>query len=85
MNSEVLMRDVATTLESTHFNGAPDVDIRNPYLHDPTMPKQVDVPMTDSDNEMDDEEHYDERFQLVEPNSDENEFGNTEFKDLVLA
>jgi hypothetical protein len=33
--------------------------------------------MSDSDDEMDDEEHYDEGFQLAEPNSDENECGNT--------
>jgi len=49
------------------------------------MPKQVDAPMTDSDDETDDEEHSDEGFQLVEPNIDENEFGNTELEDLVLA
>jgi hypothetical protein len=49
------------------------------------MPKQVDAPMLDFDNETDDEEHYDERSQLVEPNGDDNEFGNTKLKDLVLA
>jgi len=85
MNSKALMRDVATALESTHLNGAPDMATRNPYLYDPIMPKQVDMPMLDFDNEMDDEEHYDERFQLAEPNGDENEFGNTELEDLVLA
>jgi hypothetical protein len=41
--------------------------------------------MSNYDNETDDEEHYDERFQLAEPNGDENEFGNTELEDLVLA
>jgi hypothetical protein len=85
MNSEALMRDVVVPLKSTHLNGAPDVDTKNPYLYDPTMPKQVDARLTDSDDETDDEKHYDEGFQLVEPNNDENEFGNTELEDLVLA
>jgi hypothetical protein len=39
MTSEALMRDVAATLESTYFNGALDVAIRNPYLYDPILPK----------------------------------------------
>jgi len=31
--------------------------------------------MSNSDNETDDEEHYDERFQLAEPNGDEMSLG----------
>jgi hypothetical protein len=34
---------------------------------------------------MDDKEDYDEGSQLAEPNGDENEFGNIELEDLVLA
>ncbi len=85
MNSKTLMWDVVAALENTHLNGALDMVTRNPYLYDPIMPKQVDAPMLDFDNETDDEEHYDERSQLVEPNGDDNEFGNTKLKDLVLA
>ncbi|CAK9856576.1 unnamed protein product [Sphagnum jensenii] len=85
MTSEALMRDVAVALKSTHLNGASDVATRNPYLYDPILPKQVDAPMSDSDNETNDEEHYDERSQLAELHNDENEFGNIEFENLVLA
>jgi hypothetical protein len=85
MNLEALMRDVTAILESTHLSGVLDVATRNPYLYDPIMPEQVDAPMSDFDNETNDEEHYDEGFQLAEPNGDENEFGNTELEDLVLT
>jgi hypothetical protein len=48
------------------------------------MPEQVDAPMSDLNNDTDDNEHCDERLQLAEPNGDEYEFGNTKLEDLVL-
>jgi hypothetical protein len=41
--------------------------------------------MSDSDDETNDEEHYDEGSQLAELDNDENEFGNIELENLVLA
>jgi len=67
-----------------HFSGDSDVTIRNPSLYDPIMSKQVDAPMSNSNNDTDDNEHCDEGPQLVEPNGDEYEFGNIELEDLVL-
>jgi hypothetical protein len=48
------------------------------------MSEQVDVLMSDSNNDTDDNEHCDEGPQLVEPNGDEYEFGNIELEDLML-
>ncbi len=84
MNSKTLMLDVATALENTHLNGNSDMIIKDPFLYDPIMSRQVDAHVSDLDNDTNDNEHYDERPQLVEPNGDEYEFGNTKFKDLVL-
>jgi hypothetical protein len=36
-NSEILMRDVAATLENTHLSGVLNVVIKNPSLYDPIM------------------------------------------------
>jgi hypothetical protein len=77
----MLMQDVDVALESTHFNGNSDVAIRNPSLYNLG---HVDVLMSNLENDTDDNEHCDERLQLVEPNGDEYEFGNTELEDLVL-
>ncbi len=57
----------------------------NPPLYDPIMPKQVNVHVLDSNDDMDDNEHYDEGSQLAELDGDEYEFGNTELEDLVLT
>ncbi len=59
--------------------------IRNPFLYDPIMPEQVDVLMSNSNNDMDDNEHCDEGLQLAELNGDEYEFGNIALEDLVLT
>jgi hypothetical protein len=48
------------------------------------MPKQVDAPVSNSNNDTNDNEHCVERPQLVKSNGDEYEFGNTELEDLVL-
>jgi predicted aspartyl protease len=80
MNSEVLMRDVATALENAHVGGDLDMDIRNPSLCDPIMDGQVDTLVSDSDTDDDGEGGP----QLVEPIEDEPEFGNTELENLVL-
>jgi len=85
MNLETLMRDVATALESTHLSGNSDVAIRNPSLYDPIMPEHVDMHVSNSNNDTDDNEHCDEGLQVVEPNDDEYEFGNIELEDLVLS
>jgi hypothetical protein len=82
MNSEILMRDVATALENTHLNGDLDVDIGNPSLCDPIMAGQMDALVSNSDTDA-----YDDcegGFQLVEPIDDEPKFGNTELENLVL-
>ncbi|CAM6019256.1 unnamed protein product [Sphagnum balticum] len=82
MNSETLMRDVAVALENTHFNGDSNVAIGNPSLCDPIMAGQMDALVSDSDTNTNDD--CDGRPQLVEPNDDEPEFGNTELENLVL-
>ncbi len=82
MNSETLMRDVVAILENAHLNGDSDMAIGNPSLCDPIMAEQMDALVLDSNTNTDDD--CDERPQLVEPNSDEPEFGNTEFENLVL-
>ncbi len=79
------MRIVVATSESTHLGGVSDMAIKNPFLYDPIMSEQVDVLVSDLDNDTDDNEHCDERLQLAEPNDDEYEFGNTELEDLVLT
>jgi hypothetical protein len=60
MNSETLMQDVAIALDNTHLSGDSDMVIKNPSLYDPIMPKQVDAPVSNSDNDTDDNEHCDE-------------------------
>jgi len=84
MNSKTLMLDVAIALENTHLNGNSNMTIKDPFLYDPIMSKQVDAPMSDLDNDTNDNEHCDGP-QLVEPNGDEYEFGNTKLEDLVLS
>jgi hypothetical protein len=56
--------------------------IGNPSLCDPIMAGQMDVLVSDSDIYMDDD--CDRGSQLVEPNDDELEFGNTQLEILVL-
>jgi hypothetical protein len=51
------MRNVATTFKNTHLNGNSNVAIRNPSLYDPIMPEQVDAPVSNSNNDTDDNEH----------------------------
>ncbi len=82
MNSKILMRDVAVTLENTHFNGDLDMAIENPSLCDPIMARQMDALVSDSDIDITDD--CDEGSQLVELNGDELEFGNTKLENLVL-
>jgi hypothetical protein len=82
MNSKILMRDVAVTLENTHFNGDLDMAIENPSLCDPIMARQMDAIVSDSDIDITDD--CDEGSQLVELNGDELEFGNTKLENLVL-
>lgn len=85
MNSKTLMLDVAIALKNTHLGGDSDMIIRNPSLYDFIMPEQVNVLVSDLDNDTNDNEHSDERRQLVEPNGDEYQFGNIELEDLVLS
>ncbi len=82
MNLKTLMRHVVATLENTHLNGDSDMVIGNPSLCDPIMAGQMDALVSDSDIDTDDD--CDEGPQLVESNSDEHEFGNTELENLVL-
>ncbi len=56
--------------------------IGNPSLCDPIMAGQMDVLVSDSDTDMNDD--CDEGLQLVESNGDEPEFGNIELKNLVM-
>ncbi len=79
------MLDVVIALKNTHLGGDSDMIITNPTLYDPIMSKQVNVLVSDLDNDTDDNEHFDERRQLAEPNGDEYQFGNIELKDLVLS
>ncbi len=51
------MGDVVAALESIHISGDSDVAIRTPSLYDPIMPEQVDVRVSNSDNDTDDNEH----------------------------
>jgi hypothetical protein len=55
----------------------------NPSLCDPIMDGQMDEMVSDSD--IDTEDDCDGGSQLVEPNDDGLEFGNTELEDLVLS
>jgi hypothetical protein len=43
MNLETLMRDDVATLENTYISGDSDMTIKNPFLYDPIMSKQVDA------------------------------------------
>ncbi len=80
------MLDVVIALENTHVDGDSDMTVRNPSLYDPIMSEQVNVLVSNSDNDTDDNEYIsDEGLQLVEPNGDEYEFGNIELEDLVLS
>jgi hypothetical protein len=45
----------------------------------------VDVLVSDSDIDIDNNEHCDGGLQLAKPISDEYEFGNTELEDLMLS
>jgi len=56
--------------------------IRNPSLCNPIMAGQMDVLVSNSNINMDDD--CDEGPQLVEPNANELEFENTELENLVL-
>jgi predicted aspartyl protease len=82
MNSKTMMRDVIVALENTHLDGDSEVAMGNPSLCDPIMDGLMDVMVLDSD--IDTKDDYDGGFQLVEPNDDGLEFGNTELEDLVL-
>ncbi len=56
--------------------------VGNPSLCDPIMARQMDALVSNLDTDTNDD--YDERPQLVEPNGDEPNFGNTELENLVL-
>jgi hypothetical protein len=58
------------------------MDIGNPSMCDPIMAGQMDAMVSDADTNTNDD--CDEGPQLVEPNSDELEFGNTKLENLVL-
>jgi len=79
MKLETLMQDVVAALESRHLSGDSDMTIGNPSLYDPIMPEQVDALVSNSNIDMDNNEHFNERL-----NGDEYEFGNIELEDLVL-
>ncbi|CAM6011489.1 unnamed protein product [Sphagnum balticum] len=76
------MRDVVAALENTHLNGDSNVDIGNPSLCDSIIAGQMDALVLDLDTNTNDD--CDGGPQLVEPNDDEPEFGNTELENLVL-
>ncbi|CAK9870502.1 unnamed protein product [Sphagnum jensenii] len=83
MNSEALVRDAIVALEDTHLNGGLDMDFGNSSLCDPIMTGQMDMMVSDSDTNADDD--CEGGLQLVEPIDDEPEFGNTELENLVLV
>jgi hypothetical protein len=83
MNFETMMRDVVIALENTHLDGDSEVAMGNPSLCDPIVAGQMDAMVLDSD--LDTEDDCDGGSQLVEPNKDGPEFGNTELEDLVLS
>jgi len=58
--------------------------IKIPYQYNSIIPKGVDVPISNSDIDMDNSEHYDEGFHQVDQIGDENEFWGIEFENLVL-
>jgi predicted aspartyl protease len=82
MNSETLIRDVATALGNTHLDGNLDANVDKPFLCDHITTGQMDTLVSGSDSNTDDD--HEGGLQLVEPIDDETEFGNTELEDLVL-
>ncbi len=82
MNSKTMMQDVVVVLENTHLDGDSEVAMGNPSLSDPIMAGQMDAMVLDSD--LDTEDDCDGGSQLVEPNDDGPEFGNTELENLML-
>jgi hypothetical protein len=84
LNSKTLMQNVTIALESTHISGNSDMTVRSPYQYNPIMSKGVDAHVFDSNIDTNNYEHCDEVHQPIELISDETEFENTEFEDLVL-
>ncbi len=66
MNSKALMWDVTAALENTHINGDLDMIVRNPCQYNFSTSKGMDALVSDSDTNMDNNEHCDESHHLVE-------------------
>ncbi len=77
------MRDVVIALENIHINGDSNMTIKISYQYS-IIPKGMDMLISNLDIDKDNNEHCDEGHHQVEQISDENEFGGTEFENLVL-
>jgi hypothetical protein len=83
MNSETLMREATNVLKNTHISD--DFDITN-WISDqasPVMTKGEDASALDSDVGTNSNEHCDGDLRQFEQMDDEDEFKDTELKDLV--
>jgi hypothetical protein len=81
-DSETMMQEVAATLANTHRDGKSDAIIRQPSLCEHLATGRTDAWVSDSDSDAN--EDREGGLQLEEPVTDESEFDNTEFEDLVV-
>jgi hypothetical protein len=74
MSLTTIMHDVTIALENTHIIDDSKLTIKIPYQYNSTIPRGVDVSVSDLDTDMDNNEHCDEGFHQVEQIGDESEF-----------
>ncbi len=83
MNLETLMREATTVLNNTHINDDSNIIDWISDQGGPIRTKGEDAFASDSDIGTDSSEHYDGEPHQFEQIDDENEFRDTELKDLV--